>query len=99
LIDFGGSLTISRRSLDRIERHRWLIQQVDTGLFFGAVRDLAVVWVQHPLEALQHAQMEVACINLYRLREHYKVPELIRLEPVMFYSYQSAPMQWFTDYD
>lgn len=95
----GGSFGISRDGKAKIERHRWLIQQVETGLFLGFVRGGELLWVEHPIEALQHCQMEVACNNLWKLREYYKVQEQLRLEPVMFYAYPSAPTQWFTDYD
>lgn len=97
----NGSPTKSRTFKDRIERHRWLIQRIDTGEFLGTIIDGQLIWVAHPLDALQHCQMEVACNNLYRLREHYhdQVSDGIRLEPMMFYAYVNAPTQWFTDYD
>lgn len=97
--DFGICWVNSDNFTAKLERHRWLIQQVDTGLFFSAIKDGELQWVKHPLEALQHCQMEIACNNLFKLREYYNVPQAIRLEPVMFYAYPSRPTQWFTDYD
>jgi len=97
--DCDDYLVTSTNYKRKIERHRWLIQQVESGLFLGLVRDGAITWVQHPIEALQHCQMEVACNNMFKLKEYYQVPEALRLEPVMFYSYPTAPTQWFTDYD
>ena len=92
-----GSSTTSKRSSDRVERHRWLIQR-KTGEFLASIKNGQPIWVSHPLESLTHATMEVACHNLHKLRDFYKVEE-IRLEPVMFYAYPDAPTQWFTDYD
>lgn len=84
---------------NRIERHQWLIQQVETGRFLGTVRNGEIIWVDHPLDALRHCQMEVASNNYWKLKEFYKMDEEIRLEPVMFYAYTSSPTQWFTEYD
>ena len=92
------SKTISRPSSDRVVRHRWLIQQLDTGNFLASIKDGKPLWVSHPTEALTHTSMEVACSNLHKLREFYKI-EGIRLEPINFYAYPERPTQWFTDYD
>lgn len=89
----------SRIFKDRIERHQWLIQQVQTGRYLGTVRNGEIIWVDHPLDALRHCQMEVASNNYWKLKEFYKLTEDIRLEPVMFYAHTSSPTQWFTDYD
>lgn len=97
--DFGLCWLNSDSFMPKLERHRWLIQQVETGLFFSTVKDGQLQWARHPLDALQHCQMEMACENLYKLREYYQVLEPIRLEPVLFYAYPSRPTQWFTDYD
>ena len=88
----------SRRSSDRIERHRWLIQRKETGEFLASIKDSQPVWVKHPVDGLTHVSMEIASHNLHKLRDFYHI-DGIRLEPVMFHAYPERPTQWFTDYD
>lgn len=85
-------------SSKRIERHRWLIQNAETGQYIASVKEGKPVWASHPLDSLTHVSMEVASHNLHKLRDFYKLPN-VRLEPVMFYAFPERPTQWFTDYD
>lgn len=94
---FASSET-SKHSCSRIERHRWLIQQTDSGQFLASIQDGKPTWATHPLDSLTHASIETASHNLHKLRDFYKI-DGIRLEPCMFYAYSNAPTQWFTDYD
>lgn len=93
-----ASKPTSKPSSTPVARHRWLIQHAETGQYLGLILDGKPTWVNHPLDGMTHASMEIASHNLHKLREFYKLSH-VRLEPIMFYAYPERPTQWFTDYD
>lgn len=71
--------------------------QIESGLFFEAVRDAELIWTADSMAALQHSHIEAASENLYKLREYYNVEEALRLEPALYYADPKHPSQWFFD--
>ena len=81
----------------RLERHRWLIKQVSTGLYLETIKDGELLWTDDPLRAMQHAQMESICNNLHKVREYYDIKEPLIADAVMYYADPKHPNDWVAD--